>query len=307
MASGIYRILNTVNGKSYVGSAVVLSKRLRQHRGDLVRGSHSNVKLQRAWNKAGSEAFLFYTIESIHDTARLLEREQFWIKFYRVIKHGYNLSPTAGSTLGIPISAVSRRKMALAQLQRAPMSEETRRKISDGLKGRPVSKETRERIAAAQKGKTRWPYQSKEWRAMMSGKMAGRSHSPETRERLRQAQLGKTHSVESRRKMSLSHTGKPIAPETVAKRAATITGRRHTPEAIERMRHAQRLAHQGRIYSEATRARWREAARNRPPCSDDTRRKLSEAGTGRPVSMETRAKIGAANRKYSGTCEVIAQ
>jgi len=43
---GIYRWINLVNGKSYISSAIDLSKRLNEH----YRGQRSNIPLQRALN-----------------------------------------------------------------------------------------------------------------------------------------------------------------------------------------------------------------------------------------------------------------
>jgi predicted GIY-YIG superfamily endonuclease len=51
--SGIYVIANTINGKVYVGSAVHLAARIRDHSMRLSRGIHPNGKLQRAWSKYG--------------------------------------------------------------------------------------------------------------------------------------------------------------------------------------------------------------------------------------------------------------
>ena len=60
--SGIYEILNTVNGKRYIGSAVYIVGRFARHRMHLRRGTHHSVHLQRAWNKHGEEAFEFRPI-----------------------------------------------------------------------------------------------------------------------------------------------------------------------------------------------------------------------------------------------------
>jgi excinuclease UvrABC nuclease subunit len=48
--SGIYRWVNKINGKSYVGSAVNLSIRLSQH----IIGGRSNILLQQAWRSEAS-------------------------------------------------------------------------------------------------------------------------------------------------------------------------------------------------------------------------------------------------------------
>ena len=61
--SGIYEIVNTVNGKRYIGSSVNIKTRWSQHRVRLSSGDHHCPPLQRAWVKYGSDAFEFRVIE----------------------------------------------------------------------------------------------------------------------------------------------------------------------------------------------------------------------------------------------------
>ena len=61
--SGVYEILNTTNGKRYVGSAVNLYQRKHVHLSTLRRNCHHNRYLQRAWNKYGEECFKYSVLE----------------------------------------------------------------------------------------------------------------------------------------------------------------------------------------------------------------------------------------------------
>lgn len=99
--SGVYLIRNLQNGKVYVGSATSFKIRWGNHRSDLKHGRHDNQHLQRAWVKYGEASFVFEILEGCF-TSRLIEREQHWIDHYRSFDRsmGYNISPTAGSTLG---------------------------------------------------------------------------------------------------------------------------------------------------------------------------------------------------------------
>lgn len=69
IVSGIYKIVNRVNGKYYVGSSRdILSRRLGRfdrHQRLLKRGNHFNDYLQRAWNKYGEHAFQFIIVERV--------------------------------------------------------------------------------------------------------------------------------------------------------------------------------------------------------------------------------------------------
>ncbi len=105
-SSGIYRIRNLVDGKRYIGSAVCFRKRWATHRSELKGGSHGNRFLLRAWLKYGPEAFVFEVVESC-DIPSLIQREQRWID---ETSPEYNLSPTAGSCLGLKHSEETRKK-----------------------------------------------------------------------------------------------------------------------------------------------------------------------------------------------------
>ena len=172
---GIYKILNQNNGKFYIGSAVSLSMRWREHVWQLSRGLHPNRHLQSAWKKHGEDAFVFVVLERIEDETKLIEKEQYYLDELRpfIPTLGYNLSPTAGSTLGIPctpekaakIGAAnrgrvrteehrailrkyggtvsynedSRRKISEANIRRGAMTEEIWRKGCEARRGKPLS------------------------------------------------------------------------------------------------------------------------------------------------------------------------
>ena len=69
--SGIYKIVNKVNGKYQVGSSLCILKegylpgRFRQHEAFLIKGTHRNQKLQIAWNEYGPQHFEFVIIETL--------------------------------------------------------------------------------------------------------------------------------------------------------------------------------------------------------------------------------------------------
>lgn len=94
--SGVYCIRNTINGKVYVGSSKDIYTRWAQHKHDLLRHSHRNQLLQRAWDKYGPDCLQFSILETT-TTDLLLEREQYWYDRLQSSKreHGYNLSPIA--------------------------------------------------------------------------------------------------------------------------------------------------------------------------------------------------------------------
>lgn len=87
--SGIYKITNKVNNKSYIGSSNNIKRRWKQHINLLNKGEHHSIKLQRAWNKYGQDNFKFEILEEC-DVEKLLYLEQFYIDKYKAYFEGYN-------------------------------------------------------------------------------------------------------------------------------------------------------------------------------------------------------------------------
>lgn len=103
--SGIYKITCTANGRFYIGSAVNFKARWAIHTHGISKGTHHSRHLQRAWSKYGEEAFKFEVL-MVCEKADLLMYEQ---RAIDVLKPEFNMSPTAGSTLGMKHTAEQRK------------------------------------------------------------------------------------------------------------------------------------------------------------------------------------------------------
>lgn len=235
--SGIYAFTNKINGKKYVGSAVNLRRRHRKHLYELNKGSHHSLKFQRAWNKYGQDSFQFEIVEIIGVEADLIVREQHWMAAYGAFgPNGYNMSPTAGSILGIKRSPETIEKMRISG-RRYVASPEARKKISLANTGRKASPEqlekmrgvvksaaTIEKLRGANIGKT----MSAESIAKTRAANVGVPKTEAAKEKMRQAKLG--------RKFSANHKAAHLAamnrPEVLAKFSAASTGRRQSTETI---------------------------------------------------------------------------
>jgi group I intron endonuclease len=99
---GIYQILNTVNGKSYIGSSKQINERLREHRYKLNKGIHTNSHLQAAWTKYGKKVFTYSAIVECLETD-LLFYEDLIISGYKSNnrKFGYNQRIVTESNSGL--------------------------------------------------------------------------------------------------------------------------------------------------------------------------------------------------------------
>lgn len=107
----IYRILNSVDGKFYIGSTDKGNRRYAQHFHDLQANKHDNKRLQNAFNKYSVNVFIFEILEPLdsNDKSKLVSLEQVYIDWFNVSRTGYNISGIAS---------------------RPEMHEETRAKIS---------------------------------------------------------------------------------------------------------------------------------------------------------------------------------
>lgn len=233
--SGIYTIRNTVNNKIYVGSAVKLSRRFSEHKTSLSRKANANAKLQMAWNKYGADAFVFDVVEVVVDKRDLICREQHWIDALRSAAPDlYNISPTAGSSLGVKHSAETRaarskslkgRKVSLetrakiAASTKARMTEEVRARIRAATTGVIFSDERRAKIAAARKVQERRPL-SDEVKAKISAAHKGKKYSDERRAQISQSQIGRKLTPEAIAKTAAANRGRPRSEEVKAKISA---------------------------------------------------------------------------------------
>lgn len=170
-SSAIYCIMNKINKKMYVGSAVNFSKRKSLHIAQLKKGSHHSKKLQNSWNKYGSKEFEFMIIESIEKKCDLIKREQVWINFFNSCDKGYNTVRIAGSSYGFRHTL------------------EAKEKIKNSQKGIKKPKGFGEKIRMAHKG---------------------RVVSDEIRKKLSISHIGNTHSIETKIKMSIAKIGKKM-------------------------------------------------------------------------------------------------
>lgn len=151
--SGIYLIRNVINNKVYVGStgkSYGFETRWLRHRADLRGNCHQSPHLQNAWNKYGENNFEFMILEQCDDNM-LIIREQHWIDYYDSMNQnkGYNLKE-AGSRG--KWSEESKKKMS-ESLKGRVFTEEHRRKLSEAGKHRVYTDEIRKNMSNAHKGK----------------------------------------------------------------------------------------------------------------------------------------------------------
>lgn len=224
----IYRVINTVNGKFYIGKTFEGEQaRWARHVQDAKQGSRT--RFHNAISKYGAAAFRVEHLDDTSNAADLSRLEQVYIEVSgaRNPAIGYNITPGGdgagrgpdhpsygkpGPNRGRKFSAEVREKARKRQLGKRP-SEQTRQRMSIASSGRKFSDTQKRNMSAAKVG-------VKNPRFGKPGTLSGR-----------------VFSVEHKRKLSLAHTGKTHSEETKRKQAASLRRRITSPTSLFRSGH----------------------------------------------------------------------
>ena len=161
----IYLIVNSVNGKTYVGQR----KSSKEWYEDKYMGSGKHLK--SAIKKYGIENFEKFLIQHCYSKEETNKAEKFWIAEYRRRgKAEYNIADggQGGNIKGHSVSEETRKKISesLKGNQRHKghhLTDETKRRISESNKGKPCwnkgkhwPEEHRKKLSEAHKGQVPW-------------------------------------------------------------------------------------------------------------------------------------------------------
>jgi len=141
----IYKCLNKVNGKCYIGQTIQdLNRRIAVH----VCG-RDDTPIQRAIRKYGIQSFEWSIIDNGVSRDVLNEKEIYWIRHLNTkVPNGYNITDGGDGHRG-PLSEETKRKLRVANIGKH-LSEETK-KGENNVSKRP---EVREKLSMA--AKVRW-------------------------------------------------------------------------------------------------------------------------------------------------------
>lgn len=171
MARGIYKIINVVNNKFYVGSAVDLKRRKTRHFSELRKGKHNNRHLQAAWVKYGEQAFVFVVVQDVPEHEDLLAAENVWLKEHVGKDYCYNIGVDATAPhLGMsgPLSPTwghkhtpeAKDRIGAASKARV-QSDEEKIKRRATMRGKPKPAAVRAKISATLSGEGNYWYGKK--------------------------------------------------------------------------------------------------------------------------------------------------
>jgi len=225
---GIYRIVNTVTNRTYIGSSINVHARLRGHKRMLKNGTHRNPHLQYSWNKHGEQSFEFELLVNCDRTNIELREQQFMDAYFEHDMLLYNVKPSSDSHMGF-------------RYQHTP---EAKAKISHKASNR--SPEFLEKQRLSHLGKKNSP----ETRAKIIKANTGRRASDETKAKMRKIHLKRYESQDERDKISRQMIGNKHAK-----------GQKHTAERLEAIRQSMlgNQHHLGHIHSDEARGKMRLA------------------------------------------------
>jgi len=144
MKTGIYKILNIVTEDFYIGSAAHFYNRKSKHLGTLRNGTHNNRHLLNAYNKYGENNFKFFLIEECLKE-ELPIKEQ---KYIDELKPHYNICTLVEGRWGLKHEEITKEKIRKSVIKfhkEKGLSQDSKNKIANTLKGRKQSLETIEK------------------------------------------------------------------------------------------------------------------------------------------------------------------
>ena len=177
----IYCIKNTINNKEYIGLTTrTLEHRWKQHiyESNKKDSWEWNTPLGNAIKKYGEDSFQVFVLEECSSETEMKKREIDLIKERKSLasETGYNLTLGGDGRLGYKLS------------------EETKRKIGEGNKGKTYTAESLEKMSVAAKKRS----------VGKPSPMDGKKHTEESKQKIISFLTGRKHSEESKRKRSES-------------------------------------------------------------------------------------------------------
>lgn len=206
--NGIYKIINIIDNKYYVGSSNNILRRWRTHEKNLHEKNHYNRYLQRAFNKYGIENFVFVVVEMVNVDTNLFTIEQNYLNIAINEKSKcYNASFAAG---GGCKSEGKIRVFKNGIIKHIHLNEESTYLKNEWIRGSgPMSQETKNKIGDANRGKQK-PKFSEEHRKKLGETYKRRksfSITENHKKILLNAWKGKKHTEETKQKMSFDRSG----------------------------------------------------------------------------------------------------
>lgn len=151
MNSGVYQILNLINGKRYIGSSKNILKRFCAHKNSNQLGKHSNAHLTNAFKKYGIQNFEFSILEECEENI-LFEREQYWVDCFDMSSL-YNKRKDVKTNVGVKWTEERKAKWRGRKLPQSTLDKMSKNCIGNR---NPRTEEQKESVRRANKGRPGW-------------------------------------------------------------------------------------------------------------------------------------------------------
>lgn len=199
----LYRIINLLNGKIYIGQTNDGKYRWRQHRYFAKNPERTGQYIHHAMAKHGIENFIYELIATCRTQEDANEVESLLITQYNTRDKGFGYNLTARRAYGghseetkAKISAGNKGKQR-SEETKSLIAENTKKQMESGNHprlGKKHSEESRQKMVESSKGQVAW------------NKGLTGCFSEETKQKMSEAKLGKKASEETKHKMSVART-----------------------------------------------------------------------------------------------------
>ena len=215
---GVYKIINTITGKYYIGYAKNIYKRFREHRNTLKNGYHQNIILQRSYNKYTLEAFNFEILHQYDNIEDAKNKELEYLQNLEIRESLYNMhyNSSGGDILSnhpdkqkIRKKILDTQKITLSKIPKDKKIEKwAKNGDKNGMFGKTHTEEVKQILSLKGKAQT----------GQKNG-MFNKTHTEESKKKMSEINktrtgnknsfYGKTHSQKTRQAISESKKDKP--------------------------------------------------------------------------------------------------
>ena len=128
--SSIYKIVNTLNGKVYIGISINFANRQKRHQYQSFNQNSSsyNTKLSRAFRKYGWNNFNWEIIYQSKDYDHIKSMEGFFIENFNSLNEGYNMTLGGEGTKGHKLTKDHKNKLSLTNIGKKESTETKKKK-----------------------------------------------------------------------------------------------------------------------------------------------------------------------------------
>ena len=171
---GIYKISCDKVSVVYIGQSIDIYTRWKQHKTQLKHNRHTNSYLQNIYNKYGVDTFNYEVLE-VCSLKNIDERERFWISFYGGVESKRNCNWESGGHHHKKFSIELKQRQSLSHKgQHSSPNTEFQKGIIPWNKGKKTSEESKEKLRASHLGLKVKEETKKKISQTLKGKIVGK-------------------------------------------------------------------------------------------------------------------------------------